>query len=154
MTREIILPEQGFQTCQYSQFRDSQEKVFFKQMWFFQLSDVSLCSENPFLSSLWRKTAQFNTWDSWQGTHYTALALQQPGFKSPLVPDATCKQYPGIKPGSLWAVLLSLTPQKQKQRKAIKVEFCVFCESQSSVCLRSQGSGHSGLQSGQTLFDP
>lgn len=87
-------------------------------------------------------------------SHYTALALQQPGFKSLLVPDLTCKLYPGIKPGSLWAVLLSLTPQKQKQRKAIKVEFCVFCESQSNVCLCSQGSRYSGLQSRQALFDP
>lgn len=87
-------------------------------------------------------------------THYTALALQQPGFKSLLVPDPTCKLYPGITPGSLWAVLLSLTPQKQKQRKAIKVELCVFCESQSNVCLCSQGSRYSGLQSRQALFDP
>lgn len=91
---------------------------------------------------------------STHGTHCIVLALQEPGFESLLVPDATRKLYPGIKPGSLWDFLLSLTPQEQKQRKAIKAAFCVFCESQSNVCLRSQGSIYNGLQSRQALFDP
>lgn len=55
---------------------------------------------------------------------------------------------------TLLDVLLSSAPQKEKQRKAIKVECCVFCESQSNVCLRSQGGTYSGLQSRQALFDP
>lgn len=95
-----------------------------------------------------RKTAQLNTWYSL----YRAWTARARLWK-PTCPRCHTQTVPRNQT-RIPVGLLSLTPQEQKQRKAIKAAFCVFCESQSNVCLRSQGSIYNGLQSRQALFDP
>lgn len=136
-----------------------QELLFFKQMRLFQLSDVSLYSENPALYSMQRKTVQFNTWAGRYslGTHLVGYSLGTPlqelGFESLLVPDTTCKlpRNQNRFPGGCSSELNTTETETEKQSR---LNFVCFVNHKAKCSLHSQGARCSGLQSRQALFDP